>query len=307
MQNLNEFLGSCALCPRKCAVDRKAGERGFCGIGEKIVLSHALPYHGEEPPISGSRGAGTIFFSSCTLKCIYCQNYQISHQATSRQITVAELSEIMLDLQRKGCHNVELVTPTHQLPPVIEALIGARGEGLTIPVVYNCGGYENAEIIHLLSGLVDIYLPDFKYGTDAASLKFSGVDDYAEHALASIREMIEQAGEELEMEDGIAHRGILIRHLVLPGMMDDSLSVLGIIRKNFSPAVTLSLMAQYTPVPAVHSHPDLNRRITRQEYETVVDAALEMGFDHLYVQEVDDRSLFPDFMKDNPFDWWEHD
>ena len=213
-------------------------------------MSSALPHHGEEPPLSGRRGAGTIFFSSCNLKCVYCQNYQISHSPAGRPVSEEALAGIMLELEDLGCHNIEPVTPTPHLPGIMAALLIARERGLRLPFVFNCGGYEREKIVRLLDGMVDIYLPDFKYGIDEAGRRFSGAPDYPRHALASLREMVRQVGDTLEIEDGVAKRGVLVRHLVLPGQMDNSLAVLKAIRENISRFVPLSLMAQYTPIPA---------------------------------------------------------
>jgi len=267
-----------------------------------MVISSALPHHGEEPPLSGRRGAGTIFFSSCNLKCIYCQNYQISHSPAGDPVSVEELAGIMLDLERQGCHNIEPVTPTPHLPGILEALRIARERGLKIPFVFNCGGYEREKILRRIDGMVEIYLPDFKYGLEEAGLEFSGARDYPRHALESLREMVRQVGDTLEIDDGVARCGILVRHLVLPGGVESSLAALRMIR-GISPSIPLSLMAQYTPTPAVRSHPLLGRRVTRREYERVVNAALDLGFEEIYTQEVDGRDLSPDFAKETPFDW----
>ena len=302
VEYLKKSLKRCVLCPQMCRVDRVAGEKGFCRLDAAMVMSSALPHHGEEPPLSGRGGAGTIFFSSCNLKCVYCQNYQISHSPAGRPVTLEELAVIMLDLEAKGCHNIEPVTPTPHLPGIMEALRIARGRGLEIPFVFNCGGYEREKIIRLIDGMVDIYLPDFKYGLDEAGRRFSGAGDYPRHALASLREMVRQVGDILEIEDGIARQGVLVRHLVLPGRVDNSLAVLKMIRE-VSTAIPLSLMAQYTPIPAVRQHPLLGRRVTRQEYEKVVNAAVDLGFEELYTQAVDDRALVPDFARDRPFFW----
>ncbi|MDP1993512.1 MAG: radical SAM protein [Syntrophales bacterium] len=302
---LKGILKRCVLCPQMCRVDRTAGEQGFCRLAAEMVIHSALPHHGEEPPLSGSRGAGTIFLSSCNLKCVYCQNYQISHSITGRPISEVALAVIMLELEALGCHNIEPVTPTPQLPGIMAALLIARERGLRLPFVFNCGGYEREKIVRLLDGLVDIYLPDFKYGLDEAGRRFSGASNYPRHALASLREMVRQVGDTLETDDGVAKRGILVRHLVLPGQTDNSLAVLKAIRKHISPYVPLSLMAQYTPIPAVTNHPLLGRRLTRSEYERVVEAALDLGFEEHYTQEVDDRALAPDFRRESPFDWEE--
>lgn len=304
VEDLLEMLQSCELCPRKCRVDRTKGAEGFCRLSGDAVMNSAFPHHGEEPPLSGTRGAGTIFLASCNLRCRYCQNYQISHGLQGNRIDAEGLSRVMLDLRNRGCHNIEPVTPTPHLPQLIRALIISRQRGLDLPFVYNCGGYEEPDVIRMLDGIVDIYLPDVKYGNREDALAFSGVDDYPQYALASLGEMVRQVGDSLETdEDGIAMRGILVRHLVLPGRLSNSFEVLERIRKNVSAAVPLSIMAQYTPTPAVAGHPLLGRRITREEYEAVVNRALDLGFENLFTQTVDERALTPDFERDEPFAW----
>lgn len=300
------MLKRCELCPRKCRIDRTAGETGFCGLPADIVMDCCLAHHGEEPPLSGTRGAGTIFLSSCNLKCIYCQNYQISHKVQGEQLTAAGLARIMLDLQDRGCHNVEPVTPTPQTPGTMEALLMARKDGLTVPFVYNCSGYENPDVVELLDGMVDIYLPDFKYGQNEDGRMFSGVEDYVENCVASIREMVRQVGDEgrLIMDgNGIAEKGVIIRHLVLPGRMENSFGVLDLMKKHISLQASVGIMSQYTPIPALRTHPLLGRRVTRREYESVVNYALDMGFENLFIQDVDDRSFSPDFERDTPFNF----
>jgi putative pyruvate formate lyase activating enzyme len=303
IDRLKGILKSCTLCPRKCLVDRTRGELGFCRLADDVTVSHALPHYGEEPPISGTRGAGTIFLSSCNLKCIYCQNYQLSHDISGERTDAEGLSVIMLALEKKNCHNIEPVTPTPQIPQVMEALLIARQRDLRLPLVYNCGGYENPEVLKILEGMVDIYLPDFKYGTENDALVLSGVKDYAAHAIPSIKEMVRQVGEELSMGEGVAKRGILIRHLIIPGFISNSLEVLGLIKKHISLSVPLSIMSQYTPIPSVKNHPHLRKRITRDEYELVINHALDMGFETIFTQDVDDRALVPDFRKKVPFNW----
>jgi len=299
---LTGILKSCVLCARRCRVDRTAGERGFCNLGDLPMVDSALAHHGEEPVLSGSGGAGTVFFSSCNMRCIYCQNWQISHGAVGEEMGFEDLSRIMRDLQDRGCHNIDAVTPTPHLPGLIGALPDACEKGLSIPLVYNCGGYENRDIIRLLDGIVDIYLPDFKYGNDKDARAFSGADGYVSHAAAALREMVRQVGDCLEVADGIATRGVIIRHLVLPGRVEGSLEVLKIIR-GISTSLSLSIMSQYTPVRAVAGHPLLGRRVTGEEYEAVVNGALDMGFGNLFVQGVSDRHLTPDFDRENPFRW----
>lgn len=303
MKTLEKILKRCVLCPRMCRVNRSFGERGFCRLDAGMVIHSALPHFGEEPPLSGSGGAGTIFFSSCNLRCVYCQNAQISHSPAGRPVTAEELAGIMLDLEARGCHNVEPVTPTPHLAGIMAALRTARERGLRVPFVFNCGGYERGKIIRLLDGTVDIYLPDFKYGLAEEGNRLSGVPDYPHHALASLKEMVRQVGDGLETENGIARRGVLVRHLVLPGRIDNSLAVLNMIRERISPAVPLSLMAQYTPIPAVAGDPLLGRRVTKGEYERVVNAALDLGFEEIHTQQVDERALNPDFAREKPFAW----
>jgi putative pyruvate formate lyase activating enzyme len=300
---LNELLDHCTLCPRQCRVNRRAGEKGFCRLGHRLLLDSAMAHHGEEPPLSGTGGAGTIFLSSCNLKCSYCQNHQISHSAKGRFLTAEEMAEVMLALQQRGCHNVEPVTPTPQLPGMVEALGIARSRGLTVPFVYNCGGYESPGIVRLLDGLVDIYLPDFKYGLDEEGRALSEADDYPRYAVEAIGEMVRQVGDGLESERGVAKKGVLIRHLILPGKIGNSKAVLDLIKRHISVSVPLSLMSQYTPMPKVRRHPDLGRRLTRAEYHRVVDYALELGFENIFAQEVDERSFAPDFERDAPFQW----
>ena len=298
---LLELYRSCTLCPRACRVDRTKGELGYCRLPSDIVMDCALSHHGEEPPLSGTGGAGTIFLASCNLGCVYCQNYQISHSAKGRLLTVIELAGIMIDLQKSGCHNVEPVTPTPQTPLVMEALCLARAQGLTVPLVYNCGGYENPDVIHLLDGMVDIYLPDFKYGLEEDARMFSDAPDYSKFAVASLQEMVRQVGDDLDVENGIASRGVIIRHLVLPGRLENSKEALRLLRGEVSARIPISLMSQYTPVPKVRSHPLLGRRVTASEYHEIVEFALRLGFENLFIQEVDDRALTPDFKREHPF------
>ena len=300
---LRERMRRCSLCPRECGVNRLDGQTGFCGLGAGAVLARALPHFGEEPPISGTAGAGTLFLSSCNLRCPFCQNYRISREGMGEATDRETLAGRMLELALKGCHNIELVTPSPQLPAVLEALLAAREWGLNLPLVYNCGGYEKADVIGLLDGIVDVWLPDFKYGSEGDALACAAPADYPEHALASIGEMIRQAGERLQTAGGIARRGVIIRHLVLPGRVQNSLDAVRLIAERLSKKVPLSLMAQYTPTPAVADDPLLSRRVTREEYEAVVDHALDLGFENLFIQEVDEKNLVPDFDREEPFVW----
>jgi len=303
INRLKEILESCTLCPRKCRINRRAGEVGFCRLPDYAVMNRSLAHHGEEPPISGTQGAGTLFMSSCNLRCVYCQNHQISHDNSGERVDTERLSGIMLALQEKGCHNIEPVTPTPQIPQIMEALLTARRKGLYIPFVFNCGGYENPDVLKIMKGMVDIYLPDFKYGAEDVARAFSGVGDYPQYAIKSIKEMVRQVGDSLVEDDGIAKRGIIIRHLILPGFIENSLEVLKLIKEHISVSVPLSIMSQYTPVPSMKNHPHLGRRITCEEYEKVINYALDMGFETIFTQDVDDRALTPDFKQKEPFYW----
>ena len=298
-----DLLKHCVLCPRRCGADRTAGETGFCGLPGHLVVDCALPHLGEEPPLSGRYGSGTIFFSSCNLRCVFCQNYQISHSTAGKTMTPAGLARMMLALQDDRCHNINVVTPTPQIPLILEGLRLARKQGLAIPFVYNCGGYEDPDIIRRLAGDVDIYLPDFKYGSDETAHLLSGVGDYCAFAVAALKEMARQVGDSLHLDDGIATGGLLIRHLVLPGLVGNSIAALDLIRSHLSPEVALSIMSQYTPISAVRQHPLLGRRVARREYQVVVDHALALGFENLYLQEVNDRHFSPDFGQEKPFSW----
>ena len=274
---------SCTLCPRNCHVNRREGECGYCEAPAELYLSSIFPHHGEEPPISGTHGSGTVFFTYCTLKCCFCQNWQLSHRAEGRPYTPEELAEKMIGLQRQGCHNVNLVTATHFLPWVLRAVRIAARNGLTVPLVYNCGGYEHASTIALLAGIVDVYLPDMKYGDNHAAVQFSHTANYRSFNRTSIREMFRQVGPLRTDEEGIAYRGLCIRHLVLPNGLASSGKVLEFLRTVFDPAdITISLMAQYRPLYCAGEHPEINRMVTPDEYEAVKTPFVEAGFPGYY-------------------------
>ncbi|MCX7982540.1 MAG: radical SAM protein [Syntrophales bacterium] len=272
-----------------------------------MVVDCALPHFGEEPPISGLKGSGTIFFSSCNLRCHFCQNYQISQSVTGQNMSPRELAETMIILAQKGCHNINLVTPTPHAPFILDAIREARNQGLSLPIVYNTSGYELPEVIRELNGWIDIYMPDFKFGDEETAYTFAGVKNYTVYAKAALKEMINQVGEELVIQDGIATRGLIVRHLIFPGLVENSLKAIKIMAEELSPRLTLSIMSQYTPIPALHGHPLLGRRLTAAEYEIVVNYALDMGFENIYIQELDARHLMPDFRQDTPFAWYERE
>ena len=256
--------GDCRLCPRQCGVDRSGGERGFCGAGDRALVAKTMLHRWEEPVLAGSGGSGAIFFGSCTLGCTYCQNRQISESPCGTSMDGPQLRRLMEQLIRQGADNIDLVTPTHFLPTVLEAL----ERKLPVPVVYNCGGYERPEMLAALDGKVDVYLPDLKYADNALAARLSGAPDYFEHAAAAIGEMFRQTGP-VRFEGDTMVSGVLIRHLVLPGQVENSLKVLDWIGENFRPGeVLVSLMSQYTPMPGME--PPMNRRITQQEYDAVL-------------------------------------
>jgi putative pyruvate formate lyase activating enzyme len=296
---LHRIASSCELCPRRCRVDRLKNKSGFCGAPGNLVISSIFPHHGEEPPISGKGGSGTVFFTYCTLKCVFCQNFQLSHLAEGVPYTPSDLAEKMLSLQNMGCHNINLVTPTHFLPWILKTLKEAARNGLTIPVVYNCGGYELASVMSLLAGIVDIYLPDMKYGANAPAKRYSSAPDYVEINRAAIREMFRQVGP-LRMDDnGIAFRGLCIRHLVLPEGAAGTEDIFDFLTSAFDPHdLYLSLMAQYRPMYHAEEFPEINRTVTREEYEPLRRKFIEAGFSGFY-QEISkmDKNFVIDFKK----------
>jgi putative pyruvate formate lyase activating enzyme len=294
---LEQIAARCALCPRRCGIDRHAGETGFCGAPAGCVISSIFPHHGEEPPLSGTGGSGTVFFTHCTLKCLFCQNYQISHEGEGRLFSEAELAQKLLRLQAQGCHNANLVTATHQLPWILPALRRAAGEGLRLPVVYNCGGYELPETIDLLKDVVDIWLPDMKYGENTPARRYSAAPDYVEVNRTAIRQMFRQVGPLRVDENGIAERGLLIRHLVLPHGESASPALLDFLKRTFDPQdITVSLMAQYRPLYRACGHPPIAAPLTPAAYEPVKAAFLEAGFGGFF-QEIEklDTAFVIDF------------
>ena len=287
----------CLLCPRMCGAERELGERGFCGAPAELRVARAALHPFEEPCISGVRGSGTVFFAGCPLGCVFCQNRAIHDADAGRAMTVTELGELFLSLQERGAHNINLVTPTHYADRVASALAGVR-DRLRIPVVYNCGGYERPETVRVFEGLVDIYLPDFKYVSSELAGAYSGAPDYAEFATASLLEMVRQVGAVRFDADGMMTRGVMVRHLVLPGCRRDSIAVLDRIAETVGvKGVRLSLMRQYTPDFAPADAPkNLKRRLTSFEYESVAEHALKLGFEG-YFQEASAASAdyTPDF------------
>lgn len=289
--------GECMLCPRRCGARREAGERGFCGMDQEIRVARAALHPFEEPPVSGERGSGTVFFTGCSLRCIFCQNSAIRAPEAGRVLSPAQLAELFLFLQEKGAENINLVTPTHYAEGVAAALRLAKPR-LQIPVVYNCGGYERVETLQSLAGLVDVYLPDFKYVSSALSAAYSAAPDYAELATAALREMYRQVGAVQFDARGMLTRGVIVRHLVLPGSRADSIAVLERVADTLPVEnIRLSLMRQYTPDFAPDDAPRaLKRRLTSFEYESVAARALELGFEGFFQQKESASAAFtPNF------------
>ena len=296
--NLLSLLENCRLCPRQCGVNRRAGEKGFCGaVGEKVRVARAALHFWEEPCISGERGSGTVFFSWCTMRCVFCQNREIRSGEAGADITIERLADIFLEQQGRGAHNINLVTPTHYLPQIILALEMARERGLTLPVVYNTSGYERAEMLRLLEGVVDVWLPDFKYLTDALAKEYSGAPGYSETALAALDEMVRQAGEPQFDDDGMMTRGVIIRHLCLPGHLEESRQVVKTLFERYGNTVYYSLMNQYTPPSQKLRWPNLNERFPDKDYDQLIDFAVDLGLENGFVQEegTAEESFIPAF------------
>lgn len=288
----------CTLCPRNCNVDREAGERGVCGVtGEGILGARAALHMWEEPCISGECGSGTVFFSGCSLRCIYCQNYEIAHAETGKRITVERLSEIFLELAKKGAHNINLVTPTHYTPEIIRAVLRARACGLTLPIIYNCSGYEKVETLKMLEGIVDIYLTDFKYMESDLAAKFSKAPDYPTIAKEALKEMVRQTGAPVFDENDLMKKGVIVRHLLLPNHLKNAKAVVQYVYETYGNQLYLSLMNQYTPLPQVRHIPELNRKVTDREYEKLLDYAIDLGVEQAFIQEGEtaEESFIPSF------------
>jgi len=284
-----DILESCELCPRRCRVNRLKGQMGFCKSGLKPVVYSWFSHRGEEPPISGSRGSGTIFFTHCTMRCVYCQNYEFSQLSTGKEISIDELAGIMLELQTQGCHNINLVTPTHFVPQILNALLIASRGGLNIPIVYNTGGYDLVSTLKLMEGVVDIYLPDMRYGNEESTKRFSNAPDYVKINHQAIKEMFRQAGNLITDDEGVAKRGLIIRHLVLPSNISYSEKVFKFISENVSKDVYVSLMSQYHPVYRAKEFPEINRSITPKEYEAAFTAFLRYGLSNGWAQDINEN------------------
>ena len=278
---LSERLSRCDICPRNCGVNRIAGEVGICGVGKRVWVSSYGPHHGEEDPLRGVYGSGTIFFSGCNLNCLYCQNADISQKLSGEEVSTRVLASMMLELQRMGCHNINLVSPTHVVPQIVEAILLATADGLTLPVVYNSGGYDAISTLQLLEGIIDIYMPDMKYSDENTGRDLSGIPSYPMVNQAAVLEMHRQVGDLKISAAGVAERGLLVRHLVLPNGLAGSQEVLRFIAEQVSADTYLNIMDQYRPAYQAYCKNDLNRMITRAEYLDLIHQAESLGMTRL--------------------------
>lgn len=296
-EELQTMLKECHLCPRNCGVDRLAGQKGFCGVDAGIMVARAALHMWEEPCISGKEGSGAVFFSGCSLGCVFCQNRTISKGQSGKVITVEHLAELFLELQGQKANNINLVTAGHFLPQVREALILAKEQGLTIPVVYNSSGYEKAEMLRYLEGLVDIYLPDLKYLEADLAGKYSHAKDYPEVAMKALEEMVRQVRTPEFDEWGMMKKGVIVRHLLLPGHVRNSKKVLEYLYGTYGDQIYISLMNQYTPMPAMKDDPQLSRKVTDREYDRLLDHAISFGVTNCFIQEGETakESFIPEF------------
>lgn len=276
VQRLWKLMNPCVICPRNCRVNRRKGELGFCGIADMPVVSSQGPHFGEENVLVGKGGSGTIFFAGCNLKCEFCQNYDISHFRHGQPITLNELADFMLELASYGCSNINFVTPTHIAPAIAAGIEIARKKGLNLPTVYNSGGYDSVETLKLLEGYMDIYMPDMKFSDSVRAREFANAADYPEISFAAVKEMHRQVGN-LQIEKGLAKRGLLVRHLVLPNKVAGSFKVIDFLAEQISPNTAINVMDQYRPCFKADSHPAINRRPTHEEVEDVRRYALKKG------------------------------
>ena len=303
-ESLTSQLNKCECCPRQCGVNRLEGKTAVCKIGAEIRVSHIGLHFGEEPPISGTKGSGTIFFSGCNLRCVFCQNYQISQefqQGVTRTLTTEELATEMLRLQDEGAHNINFVSPSHMIFQMADSINLAKAKGLVIPVVYNSNGYDSVGALRQIRGLVDIYLPDIKYMDNRLGKQYSAVRDYADIVPEVLREMLDQVGHLGMNEEGIAIGGLLVRHLVLPGQLDNSRRCLRFLA-DLSTDTFVSIMSQYSPQYKACDYPGINRSLTEAEYNEITEYALDLGLENAFIQELESQKRYlPDFTQESPF------
>lgn len=295
--NYLNLLDNCNLCIRNCNINRNNNKRGLCNSSNNVKVARAALHYWEEPCISGERGSGTVFFSNCNLKCVFCQNHEISNEGFGKEISIERLAQIFIELQDKGANNINLVTPTHFVPQIIEALKIAKNNGLILPIVYNTNSIDTLDTIKALNGYIDVYLPDFKYFDDKYSFKYSKIKGYSKNVLNIIKEMINQVGAPKFNEEGILVKGVVVRHLLLPGLLFDSKKVVDAIYNNFGDDIYISLMNQYTPMHKSKLYPEINKPINPKVYESLIDYALSIGVKNGFIQEsgTNSETFVPEF------------
>jgi putative pyruvate formate lyase activating enzyme len=303
----DKMMQECTICPRKCEVDRRISYKGYCLSGHLPIVSSYASHHGEEPGISGTHGAGNIFFGNCNLRCIYCQNYEISQnwkKEIKNEVSCEQLAEIMIKLQKQGCHNIGLVSPTHFAPQIITAIFIAAGRGLKLPLIYNSNGYDSIETLKMFDGIIDIYLPDIKYGINSYGIEYSKSPHYFETACEAVKEMYRQTGSRLVYVEDVIVRGLIIRHLILPNGLSGTEEVLRFISGNLSKDVHISLMSQYFPAYKAESEPLLSRTISYQEYQKALDLLDKYGLHSGWHQEMESSKTYRPYFnenRENPF------
>lgn len=294
---MESILKNCNLCPRNCGINRFENNTGFCGADANIKIAKAYLHKWEEPCISGTMGSGTVFFSNCNLKCVFCQNYKISSEGFGKEISIEKLSEIFIKLENEGAHNINLVSATHYVPMVIKAIELAKAKGIKIPFVYNTSSYETVENIRLLKGYIDIYLPDLKYFDDKYAIKYSNAPNYFKYASKSINEMVKQVGSPKFNNEGLMKKGVIIRHLMLPGLLFDSKKIIDYINNTYKDSVYISIMNQYTPFYNSKNYPEINRPLNPKHYESFIDYCISLGIQNAFIQEEGtvSESFIPEF------------
>lgn len=292
-----DIIRSCSICPRNCNTNRLENCKGFCGASKDIIAAKAFLHLWEEPCISGTKGSGTVFFSGCNMKCVFCQNHTISHTMLGKNISIERLADIFLELQNKGAHNINLVSPTPYAVHIIEAAALSKNHGLSIPIIYNTNGYDSVETIKMLKGTVDIFLPDLKYYLSSTSKKYSHCENYFEFASKALLEMVNQVGYPKFNDDGMLESGVLIRHMLLPEMLEESKKIIKWIKDNLGPKIFISLMSQYTPLYKANEFFEINKKVNEEDYEELIDYFFEIGLENGFVQERSsaDECYVPDF------------
>lgn len=288
---------NCNICPRQCNIQRDKEQTGYCGQTFSVRLARATLHYFEEPCISGDRGSGAVFFTGCNLRCVFCQNHNISDGSVGKEVSVSRLSDIFLELEAKGAHNINLVTPSHYILQIRQALMAAKAKGLKVPIVYNTSGYEKVSSLRLLEGLVDVYLPDFKYMQEDLAARYSDAADYPKVATKAIEEMYRQVGEARFDAEGLIERGLIVRHLVLPGATSNSKEVIRTLLEAYGDKIYISIMNQYTPIEGLILPDQLHRRVTKREYDKVISYGLELGLKNGFIQEgkTQEESFIPAF------------